>query len=132
MAHPPYGDRMALAPVPKRVWGPRRWYVLHCAAIAYPLYPTMNDIAKYRTWLEAFIAELPCPDCKMHARAYVWRFPPDLRSSEALQSWTWRFHNSVNRRLGKREIGYDEYLAEYGDEIQEIRWLACAGILRPF
>jgi hypothetical protein len=32
---------------------------------------------------------------------YIAADPPKLRSRAQLEQWMWRFHNAVNRRLGK-------------------------------
>ena len=109
-------------PSPKKTWGPRGWNWLHVLAISYPAAPTLEEgrVAFRRIW--NFVNNLPCPECRYHATRYVFQHPPDLSGTYALQSWVWEFHNAVNRRLGKKEISYSEYLAVYSNEICWANW----------
>ncbi len=104
--------------MPKQDWGPRGWNWLHQLAINYPRRaPTREEarLAFRRIW--TFVTHLPCEECRRHATAYVVKYPPNLRSTVELQSWAWEFHNAVNRRLGKPEMSYDDYLRTYAEEI---------------
>jgi len=56
-------------------------------------------------WLRLQVENLPCEDCRKHAREYLQHNPPE--KSEDAFIYTWRFHNAVNKRLGKPEMDYD-------------------------
>ncbi len=116
--------------VTKDKWGPPGWNWLHELAIEYPAEPTPEDAqtAYRRIW--NFAIHLPCGECQMHATTYIKTNPPNLTSTEALQAWVWRFHNSVNRRLGKREVAYEEYQAIYADEICRALWSVGCSVRR--
>lgn len=99
------------------MWGPRAWREWHEAAIFYPARPAKADAEAMALRLGRMIAGLPCARCRRHAAEHVRADPPDLRSSLAFQAWVWRFHNSVNRRLGKPELPYDAYLELYAEQL---------------
>ncbi len=106
-------------PETKDVWGPREWMKAHHYAIAYPDAPSAPEKIRGHLWLWGWIQGLPCPECLSHATEYARRFPPRLDSSSSLQTWLWKMHNAVNRRLGKPEMSPVEYRQVYGAEIRE-------------
>jgi hypothetical protein len=52
----------------------------------------------------------PCSECKTHINEYMTSNPiqPYLRQPDGCFMWAWKFHNTVNRRLGKREVPIEE------------------------
>lgn len=102
---------------PKKEWGPRGWRWLHVAAINYPAAPTMPEARLMFRRIWNFLAHLPCEDCQAHALQFAIRWPPDLAGPDTLQRWAHDFHNSVNRRLGKPSLRYEDYLEMYAAEI---------------
>lgn len=115
-------EKWAWPNAPITEWGPRGWRWLHVTAINYARYPSMAEgrIAFRRIW--NFIENLPCADCRAHGLAYVIQHPPDLTDSDALQRWMWAFHNSVNTRLKKAVVSFEEYRGVYADEICWAHW----------
>ena len=69
------------------VRGPEMWAELH------------TKLQPDRPWLDAFLARIPCGDCKVHAYEWVAANAPEF--GVAWESWVTAFHNSVNARLGK-------------------------------
>ena len=114
---------------PKDVWGPRGWAWLHRLAIAYPDAPTAGEASGTFARIWAFVSNLPCAECRVHATAHVAARPPPLGGSEELQQWAWEFHNAVNRRLKKRVVSYAEYMADYAAELAAAS--ACARYRAP-
>lgn len=108
----------------KSVWGPPKWYWLHSAAIAHPDHPTLADRRRAHAQFWAFVSSLPCEECRIHARDYARRHPPDFSSSDAYQTWAWRFHNAVNQRLGKPIMSAKEYREVYAEELARKRYPA--------
>jgi len=106
------------APGPITVWGPRAWYWLHVFAINY----NGTDKEKTLQRLVSFIRTLPCHTCREHGTEYLKQNRPDMSSSETFQLWVWNFHNSVNKKLGKPFVTFDEYLQKYTDEICWSNW----------
>src|SRR5277367_846812 len=106
----PYGERWIWpTTMSKLQWGHRGWDWMHGLAIKYPQDPSRADgiVAFRKIW--NFVQGLPCQECRNHAIAFVIAQPPDLANTYALQRWVWMFHNSVNFRLKKRMIPYEEY-----------------------
>jgi hypothetical protein len=103
--------------VPKSEWGPPKWAWLHRTTISYPAAPTPGVARATHRRIWAFVSRLPCAVCRDHAIRYLQRHPPDLASTDALQTWAWRFHNAVNARLGKQLVSFDEYRVLYADDI---------------
>lgn len=94
------------------------WNWLHETAISYSVNPgrVERDNMAYRIY--HFVSNIPCVECRGHALRYWTLHPPDLENSYALQAWAWRFHNTVNQRLGKKIVSYEEYQALFADELR--------------
>jgi hypothetical protein len=80
---------------------------------------------EYIRYVKDTIEDLPCDDCKQHAKAYLRENPmenfinvKDERSGAAvgMSKYMFMFHNHVNRRTGKKEITWATYLTLYYDE----------------
>lgn len=113
---------------PKSWWGPRAWNWLHSLGIYFPEDPSPEEKRAALARIHRFVADLPCHECATHATAYIRRTPPDVESSEALQSWAWAFHNAVNARLGKPPLSFAKYRRLYAEEI---RWARIMGRALP-
>lgn len=52
----------------------------------------------------------PCSECKSHINEYMSQHPiqPYLSKEDGCFRWAWEFHNTVNRRLKKREVPWEE------------------------
>jgi hypothetical protein len=87
-----------------KLFGPYIWPLLHLHAYRYSS-AAPHEQAAIRRYFADLPAMLPCPGCQMHAAAYLKEHPVDLAR---LFHWSVDFHNSVNKRTGKREFTYDE------------------------
>ena len=85
-----------------KLWGPGEWHSIHITAAWAD---TPEKFRFFCMWIRNQIENLPCSDCITHARAYMLANPPE--KAEDAFIWSWRFHNSVNRRLGKPEMEYN-------------------------
>jgi hypothetical protein len=56
-----------------------------------------------REWFAGWLARVPCGDCKRHAAEVLKSDPIDFTSPAAMFASGVRFHNGVNRKLGKPE-----------------------------
>lgn len=101
----------------KDVWGPVYWRHLHLRAIAWGANPDVRQIAEEHNYLQSLFAGLPCPECRIHARKYYDSTPPSMCSSQTYQAWVHTFHNTVNQRLGKPQITWEEYQELYRHEL---------------
>jgi hypothetical protein len=86
---------------PEKSWGDGMWKSIHLTA-AWADDPEL--VAVFCRWVRMNCSHLPCPECSSHAMAYIQAYPPE--KAEDVFVWTWRFHNSVNSRLGKPEMDY--------------------------
>lgn len=89
-------------------WGPYQWLILHTMAWVYPDTPSEDRQASMRMYLQGMSENLPCPGCSYHCIQYFQDHPPDVSGRMAFFHYTVDMHNSVNRRLGKREWTYEE------------------------
>ena len=87
------------------IWGPLGWMTLHSAASCYPDFPTAEEKSLMSVWLTMFQTTITCPSCKEHfgiaLDAYRRNFPRMLESRSEFLLFSFRVHNSVNRRLNK-------------------------------
>ena len=96
------------------LWGSAGWKMLHAVASTYPLKPTPQDQVHYRQFFTSLGPVLPCKLCRPHYIEYLEKHPLEraLGSRTKLVNYVFRFHNHVNRRIGKR-IYRKEDLPEY-------------------
>ncbi len=90
------------------VWGPGTWNTIHLTAA----WATSIERAEfYYQWLKLIISNLPCGECRNHAAEYMVHNPTE--EAEDLFLHAWRFHNAVNKRLGKPEMDYNTAAERY-------------------
>jgi|SRR6056297_483022 len=90
------------------------WLCIHRNAIRAT---TKERISQFRDSFIDTIENLPCSNCKNHALEYL-RSHPMRENCHVLFyyfTWTWEFHNAVNRRIGKREMHWQEAYDRYAD-----------------
>jgi Rps23 Pro-64 3,4-dihydroxylase Tpa1-like proline 4-hydroxylase len=90
------------------VWGPHIWASIHLMTYVYPDKPSEERKRSIQLLLENICINLPCPLCSSHCQAFMKQYPPKIESREDLKRWAFDFHNSVNKRTGKRELSYQE------------------------
>jgi hypothetical protein len=78
---------------------------LHSAASCYPNEPSRAESMLMSTWLDMFQSTITCPSCREHfgnaLSGYRRTYPTMLSSRNDFMAFTFRVHNSVNRRLNK-------------------------------
>jgi hypothetical protein len=98
----------------KSVWSVPCWYFFHgfAARIDDNFYKA-NYIQIWKDIYRNMCYNLPCSICKGHATRYISNVKlTDINTKEKLINYLFIFHNSVNRRLGKR-IYLKENLVKY-------------------
>lgn len=98
------------------VFGPPFWFVLHNAAVMYPVTPT-NYVKNGMIQLLANLPLIvPCIYCREHFYSFITEanLNAAVASKESLFSFFVSIHNYVNRRYGKNEISLDEAKELYG------------------
>ena len=87
------------------IWGPLGWMTLHSVAFAYPESPTVTEKQLLTSWLDMFRDTITCPSCKGHftdlLAKYRTQFPNMLQNRHEFIMFTFRAHNTVNKRLNK-------------------------------
>lgn len=89
------------------VFGPGLWWSLHIDSINII---NSEDAEYYIKTTNRKLASIPCQECRNHALDYLSKNPVTKYNAleEGYFRWGWEFHNTVNRRLGKVELTYDE------------------------
>jgi hypothetical protein len=82
-------------------WAHGVWHSIHITG-AWTDSP--DKFTFFCIWIRNQLENLPCFDCIEHSRQYLLANPPE--KAEDAFIWTWRYHNAVNRRLGKPEMDY--------------------------
>jgi hypothetical protein len=87
------------------IWGPLGWMTLHSVATSYPELPTLAEKQLLSSWLDMFRDTITCVHCREHftdmLKSYRSQFPGYLNSRHDFAMFTFRAHNTVNRRLSK-------------------------------
>ena len=75
---------------------------------------TLTQINELKTIIERIVTNLPCPICSGHAIAYFKKNHfQKINTLTRLRYFMYEFHNSVNKRLDKPLITYEEQLILY-------------------
>ncbi len=107
--------------------GGETWTILHRLALdADTREKSFTFCVTARSICEIF----PCPICSSHAKRYIVDNPPEdyvdilaLREDGQVDPgvflWTWKFHNSVNLRIGKPLISYESAISIHSSNTGE-------------
>jgi hypothetical protein len=87
------------------IWGPLGWMTLHSVAHNYSDTPSKAEKQLVSQWVELFRDTITCPTCQKHFSdmldLYKSTYPYYLDSRTEFILFTYRAHNTVNRRLDK-------------------------------
>ncbi len=98
----------------KNVWGPPTWQLLHCMALKVKETITLPQLQELKHMIERIVSNLPCPICSSHATSYFkTNHFQRIQTIQQLQLFLFLFHNSVNVRIKKPLITYEEHLLIY-------------------
>jgi len=94
------------------VWGPAFWFTLHNGASAYPVEATPICAKRMRKFIIGMPIMIPCEKCQDHATAYIeqnyHKLNEIVRGRQNLFNFFVSFHNYVNERYGKPQMGYEK------------------------
>lgn len=92
--------------------GPGIWYIIHKEALI------CKDDKVYLQFIYRLRDNFPCEYCKKHFSLFLEKNPVEdyVHIENGLFIWSWKFHNSVNKRLGKPFIPYELALKLYTSE----------------
>jgi hypothetical protein len=92
-------------------FGPGIWYCIHLNAKNAT---NEQSKQKFKDFLENIIQNLPCSTCQQHATSYYQSNPlkefwnvKENGQDIGLFKWTWNFHNTVNNRLKKPYVSWE-------------------------
>jgi hypothetical protein len=93
---------------------PTTWDEIHINALKANTPYTRGN---FYTWIRDISSKFQgtC-SCQDHMKKYLRKHPPE--ASESPFKWSWEFHNSVNKRLRKRQVPYQEALNNYLPKVQ--------------
>lgn len=102
------------------VWGPKYWFFLHTASMSYPDSPNETTKRKYYELLSNMPLFLPDSESSTAFVDLMDRYPVSsyLDSRASLTRWVHFIHNKINRKLGKPEPSYAQFMESYYEEHQ--------------
>ena len=91
------------------------WRSLHTIAINYPVNPTDDQIKEADLFVTTLYKFVKCSRCARHTADYIDNnYNIEIcKSQESFFKFFWEFHNSVNNRLNKKIISYEDALKLY-------------------
>lgn len=101
-------------------FGPGIWYIIHRMARNAT---TQDKKLQFKEFIENIITNLPCTTCIEHATSYYQSKPLDQfwnmkenGQDVGLFRWSWEFHNTVNNRLKKPVVNWENAKKLFSDE----------------
>jgi len=101
-------------------FGPGIWYCIHISARDAT---TEEKKKKFKDFIEAVIASLPCSNCQQHASTYYQTNPlsdfwnvKENGKDIGIFKWAWNFHNTVNNRLKKPYMSWEVAKMLYSED----------------
>ena len=94
-------------------WGNITWKFLHTLIEKIKDDEYNNEKEKLLYFIKKICDNLPCPDCRSHANAYMKSIKKtDINTKEEFKYLLFNLHNEVNRRL-KKDVMEHNILDEY-------------------
>lgn len=98
----------------KNVWGPATWHLLHCMVLKIDDNINTSQLEDLKRIISRIINNLPCPYCTEHASSFFKKNNfNSITTLSAIRYFMFFFHNKVNERLKKPQMGYEEHLQLY-------------------
>lgn len=94
-------------------WGPAGWKFLHIITFAYPDQPTLQQQKAAMDLFSSLQFMLPCPACQGHYQEFFKQNPIPVTNAVDLQKWLVNLHNSVNQRLQKPLVTWEQAKSMY-------------------
>jgi len=92
-------------------WGPSIWYMLDLMVVRLDPY---NETLKNHILMQfaSLLETIPCENCRTHYNHYMAEHPiePHLHSKQALARWIYDCRSSVNDRIQRPNLTYDQYM----------------------
>jgi Erv1 / Alr family len=98
----------------KNVWGPATWHLMHCMVLKIDDNINSSQLEDLKRMISRIISNLPCPYCTDHATSFLKaNHFAGVKTISALRYFMFYFHNKVNERLKKPQMGYEEHIQLY-------------------
>jgi hypothetical protein len=99
----------------KAFWGRPTWKLIHSIASLCPLNYDKNVFTSFKAFMTCLTYLLPCRECRLHLTENLSQLPIDnyLKSRNDVFYWSYLLHQTVNKRLNKKGISYNEALKLY-------------------
>lgn len=99
------------------VWGPGAWHLLHTISFNYPVHPTKEDKENYMKFVYNLENVLPCGKCRKNLKKNFRKMPlhmSDMASRHTFSLYMYRFHEMINRMLGKKSgLSFEDVRERY-------------------
>jgi hypothetical protein len=83
-------------------YGPGIWFMLHLQSA----HADTDELKRaFIQNVKTLGQHFPCDQCRPHFAAYI---QTHVNKPRGLFQWTWEFHDSVNKRLGKTTVPFEE------------------------
>ena len=85
-------------------WGPLLWTFLHIMSFNFPVRPSVRQRLQYWDFLTRLRHVLPCRHCRQNMQRNLvdsGLAPQVFDNRETFSRFIYRFHNTVNKQLGK-------------------------------
>ena len=96
----------------RALWGRPFWFSLHYGALNLPDVLDSEDQQMIYNFITSIPIFLPCDTCKNHAYDYIKKGNHDFKhivsTKENVFEFFWRFHNVVNKSVGKPQISLEK------------------------
>lgn len=107
-------DRVNLSPIH---WGPKTWFFLESAAIAYPIDPTDEEKTSAKNLLLSLKDLLPCLNCRLNYASYLDESTKCLddivKNRESFITFIVDVHNDVRVRNGQEGRSMEDVFNYY-------------------
>jgi hypothetical protein len=113
-------DRINLSPLH---WGPKTWFFLESAGIAYPVTPTNAQKQSAKNFILSLRDMLPCESCRIHYGKYIDSLINDnnyfdtiFQDRDSFMAFIISLHNDVRKRNGQDERSIEDVFSYYEKE----------------
>lgn len=109
--------------------GPGTWHIIHTEGFRAQSH---DQIINFISLMTRICDEFPCKACSGHCKEYIKTFPMIDNANVTVDGkplgmflWTWRFHNAVNRRTGKKAMSWETAYGLYSKTVPLVCGEAC-------
>lgn len=105
--------------IKQHIWMPEVFWpiyrnMIHSFAFTYDKYIDREIYEWFIWWLAD---RIPCDECKEHYEEYIRNNEVDRDNDDWLTIYFFNLHNLVNKRNGKEEMAYTDFIITYYNEI---------------